>query len=41
MYILGLRRLGDDPGVRVCAGFDQLAFALVPGCEDLGRGRTA
>ena len=27
--------------MRVCAGFDELAFALVPGSEDLGAGCTA
>jgi hypothetical protein len=41
MYVLGLRRLGDDARVRVRASLDQLTFALVPGCEDFGRGRAA
>lgn len=41
MYILGLRRLGDDARVRVCTSLDQLAFSLVPGREDFCRGRAA
>jgi hypothetical protein len=36
VHILGLRRLGDNAAVRVRAGFDELAFTLVPGSEDLG-----
>ena len=41
MDILGLRRLGDDAVVCGLAGLDELAFALVPGCEDFGARCTA
>lgn len=41
VHVFRLRRFGDDARVRVRAGFYELAFALVPGCEDFGRGRAA
>lgn len=41
MHIPWLRGLGDNAVVRLCAGLDQLAFALVPSCKDFGGGCAA
>ena len=40
VHVLGLGRV-RDVAVHVRAGFDQAAFALVPGCEDFGGGGAA
>lgn len=40
MHVPGLRQLGDL-AIHVAARVDELAFALIPSGQDLGRGRTA